>query len=243
MLSKPIVHVVTRVRSGLTQALRMALEPGASVRPWEGIPRLSDVAATDIVVADLTDFPCAVDQERLRGLLDCADLWLVVEAGVPSSEFLAVLARASANIVKCTALERREGFLRLTNLLNSKLEGPSADHIVDLVLSKEPFLRPAEQLVTAVCRWPHDIRHPRDLATACGLRLTDVKQRVSALGFTRVEHFIVAVRSVSYEQLVAQRRVPIQVARRLTGITDPSNHRRELARAVLHSPSALRHLA
>jgi hypothetical protein len=204
---------------------------------------LSEVSATDIVVVDLHDFPSAIDQERSRRFLDYADLWLVVETGVASSEFLAALARPSARVVRCTALERKEGFVGLTKALTSKLKGPPASNVVELVLSKEPFLRPAESLVRAICTRPHDIRHPMDLATACGLRLAALKQNLAGLGFTRVEHFIVAVRTVSYEQLVAQYRLPIQLARRFAGITDPSNHRREFRRALEHSPNAVSRIA
>jgi hypothetical protein len=37
-------------------------------------------------------------------------------------------------------------------------------------------------------------------------------------------------------------RLPVQMARRVMGVTDVSNHRRELSRALRHSSTALRRL-
>jgi HlyD family secretion protein len=213
------------------------------VRAWEAFPRLSDIAATDGVVADLCDFPGAPDPDRLRGLLSRADLWLLVEKDAPYAQFVHVLARADARVVACTPAERSEGFVPLARVLAGWLEGPPSDDIAKLVLSKEPLLGPFADLVRVVCAHPWEIRRPSGLADATGLRMTALKQRIARLDFTRAEHFLVAVRTIAYEQLVRERRVPIKVAMRLAGIGDPSNHRRELARAMDHSSKAMRRLA
>ncbi len=237
------MHVLSRPRSGLARALSRALQPEAVVRAWEAFPRLSDIAATDTVVADLCDFPGSPDADPLRGLLSRADLWLLVEKGVPYAEFIHVLARADARVVTCTTAERSEGFVRLATALAARLEGPPSDDFAELVLSREPLLRPLTDLVRAVCARPREIRRPRDLAGAVGMRLTALKRRIAELGFTRAEHFIIAVRTIACEQLLHQRGVPLQVARRLTGIGEPSNHRKQLARAMDHSPQAMRRFA
>ena len=223
--------------------LSRSLEPEFCVHPWESFPRLSEVRATDIVVADLADFPSGADLDRLRGLLDCSDLWLVVDEGVAYAEFLQVLAGTTTHVFACTPHDRSDGFRSLARALGERLQGPPVHEIAELVLSKEPVLRSVEGLVRAICSRPHDIRRPRDLASAGSLRISDLKRRVATLGFTRIEHFIVTVRTVAYEQLVVQRKLPVQVARRLSGITDPSNHRREMGRALTNSPNATKRLA
>jgi hypothetical protein len=243
MSVKALVHVIGGGRSGLAVALKRALEPEARVRAWESFPRLSEIGATDIVVADLPDFPSRTNPDQLRNLIDCADLWLVVEDSVGYSEFLKMLAGTTVHVLSCTLADRNEGFSRIARALNEKLRGPPVHDIAELVLSKEPVLHVVGDLVRTICARPRDIRHPRDLARACGLRLTALKRCIVPIGFTRVEHFIVAVRTVAYEQLVAQRKLPIQIARRLSGITDPSNHRRELGRALKNSPTAASRLA
>ncbi|MGH7615468.1 MAG: efflux RND transporter periplasmic adaptor subunit, partial [Gemmatimonadales bacterium] len=195
------------------------------------------------VVADLCDFPGSTDPDRLRGLLSRADLWLLVEKDAPYAQFVHVLAGADARVVACTPAERSEGFVGLVGALAGWLQGPPSDDLAKLVLSKEPLLGPLADLVGVVCAHPWEIRRPSGLADATDLRLTAVKQRLAGLDFTRTEHFLVAVRTIAFEQLVHSRRVPIQVARRLAGIGDPSNHRKELARAMDHSSKAMRRLA
>ncbi len=243
MQSKPVVHVVSRARSGLARALSRALQPEAAVRAWEAFTRLTDIAAKDTVVADLCDFPGSPDPDRLQGLLSRADLWLLVEKGAPYADFLHMPARADARVVPCTAAERSEGFVRLAGALSAMLEGPSSEELAALVLTKEPLLRPLADLLGAVCAHPREIRRPKHLADATGLRLTALKHRLAELDFVRAEHFIVAVRAIAIEQLVHHRGIPLKAARRLAGVGDPSNHRKELARALDHSSTAMRRLA
>ncbi len=212
------------------------------VRSWEEFPRLGEIGATDTVVADLGDFPGTVDPERLRGLLTRADLWLVVEKGAPYAEFMHVLARAPSRVLELGASDRREGFRQLAGKLRAKFQRPLPEEIAELVLSKEPTRRCVEDLVKAVCADLQSIRRPRDLAGTAGLRLTVVKGKLESLDFTRTEHFIVAVRTIAYEQLVAVRRLPVQLAWRISFLGDKSNHRRELARALDHSSRAMRRL-
>ena len=65
-----------------------------------------------------------------------------------------------------------------------------------------------------------------------------LKRTLAHLGFHLVEHFIVCVRMVAFEQLMARQRLPLVVARRLVGIGDPTNARRQLKRARKRSGEA-----
>jgi len=62
------------------------------------------------------------------------------------------------------------------------------------------------------------------------------------LGFTRVEHFMTAVRFVALELLVRDHRITLPVARRSVGIASPTNARRQLQRARRRSVRAFRQL-
>ncbi len=155
---------------------------------------------------------------------------------------MSVLAHAPIHVVTCTPAERASGFLTLGKALRAQLAGPCTDGIADLVLAKEPSLQSLETLVRAVCTRPYEIRRPKDLARACGLGIALLKGQAKELGFTRIEHLLVCIRMVACEQLVAQRHLPLQTARRLVGIADSSNSRRQFRRARRGSPDALRKL-
>jgi hypothetical protein len=240
---RSIVHVVSRGRLGIARALSRQLEAEAIVRLCDTLPAMSTVHADDIVVAVLADFPYERNPDRLGTLLDHPHLWLVVEDGLGYSAFIQFLRCPPAHVISFTPADRENGFPRLVGALSARLQRPSAESISDLVLSKEPVLRAVESLVWAICSQPEEIRRPRDLAIARGLRLATLKEQVAQLGFTRVEHFIVCVRVVAYEQIVTRLGLSRSVARRLVGITDASNHRRELARAQQRSTIAIRRFA
>jgi hypothetical protein len=53
-----------------------------------------------------------------------------------------------------------------------------------------------------------------------------------------VDHFMVCVRAVAYEQLVVVARMPHAAARTRAGFTDASNMHRHVMRALAHSPQA-----
>jgi transcriptional regulator GlxA family with amidase domain len=117
-----------------------------------------------------------------------------------------------------------------------RILGPTAESIATLVLRTEPTLDPVGALVQAVCIEPWRIRRPRDLAKRCAISLAELRRRCVKVGFTRVEHFMICVRLVAYEQLVAIARLPLTTARLLAGFTDPSNMRRHIKRAARRSP-------
>jgi hypothetical protein len=96
--------------------------------------------------------------------------------------------------------------------------------------------------VAIVCAHPWLVRRPRDLADLSHTSLRILKLDCLNLGFTRVEHFIVYVRAIAYEQLVA-RGLSARDARRISGFSDPSNMRRHLRRALRRSPDVLNRLS
>ena len=116
------------------------------------------------------------------------------------------------------------------------LGGPSGSELAKLVLAGGAVFRALEPLVEAVCSQPWRIRHPRDLAAAVEVPLTWLRRICCDAGFNRVEHFIVCVRVVAYEQLVVTGRMARSAARRRVGFDDPSNMRRHFSRALQRSP-------
>jgi len=114
---------------------------------------------------------------------------------------------------------------------------PRADTIAGLVLEREPALVPLGGLVRLVCERPWQIRRPRDLAAACGHSVRTVRRQVAQVGFLRVEHFLTCVRHVALEQLAAHLHLPLPAARRIVGIADRANARRQLRRARRSTPA------
>jgi hypothetical protein len=114
---------------------------------------------------------------------------------------------------------------------------PAGSAIASLVLQREPALASLDTLVRLVCERPWQIRRPRDLAAACGHSVRTVRRRVAKVGFLRVEHFLTCVRHVALEQLSTCLHLTLPQARRLVGIADRANARRQLRRARRSTPA------
>lgn len=114
---------------------------------------------------------------------------------------------------------------------------PEPAAITALVLAREPALAPLGALVQLVCERPWHIRRPRDLAAACGHSVRTVRRQVGRVGFLRVEHFLTCVRHVALEQLATCLQLSLPAARRLVGIADRANARRQLRRARRSTPA------
>jgi hypothetical protein len=114
---------------------------------------------------------------------------------------------------------------------------PAGGAIASLVLQREPALASLATLVHLVCERPWQIRRPRDLAAACGHSVRTVRRQVARVGFLRVEHFLTCVRHVALEQLSACLHLTLPQARRLVGIADRANARRQLRRARRSTPA------
>ena len=143
----------------------------------------------------------------------------------------------------CDAAERSSGFDTVAAALTRRIVGPSGSEIAALVLASESGLTgDIAAMVRVVCERSWELRHPKQLAAALGMRLPAVKGALAALGFERVEHFMTYVRWVAFEQIMAVHRLKAPLASRLAGITDLSNLRRQMSRARRGSARALRRL-
>jgi hypothetical protein len=196
------------------------------------VPALRDVGAGDVVVVDLSDPPEPVDFARLAMVGGRVPVYVVSGEGLISPRWLEFVSHGKVQVVP----DHRA----LVAAVVQRLRGPSGERLGELVVQAAPALRAQESLVQAICAAPWAIRRPRDLASSCGLALAELKRRCRTLGFVRVEHFLMCVRLVAYEQLVAVHRLPVATARLLAGFGDPSNLRRHAKRAALRSaPVAL----
>jgi hypothetical protein len=217
------------------------------IRHWQTIPPRYAVGPGDLVVLDLADSPEPADPERLRVLIGHTHLYVVVGSNPIQPVWLALLAsgaqaRIPITIVECGPQERSGRYRVLVSRLLGRLRGPSGDELAQLVLQGERFFAPAEALVRMICRDPWGVRRPRDLAAAAGMSDDSLRGSCGNLGFTRVEHFMTAVRIVALELLVRERQSPLPLARRLVGISSPTNARRQLQRARRRSARAFRKL-
>jgi len=232
------IHVVAGDRAGLFPALARDLAGFAQLRHWDGVPSATAVAATDCIIVDLTSLPAEFATDEFAPLLERATLWLVTGEAPVHPAWVDLAARTSARVVSCGAVERAAGYGTVTEALLEEFARQTGRRLAHLVLEHEPVFQPVEPLVELICQHPWRVRRPKDLARLTGQKIDGLKRTLAHLGFHRVEHFIVCVRMVAFEQLLARQRLPIAVARRLVGIGDPTNARRQLKRARKHSGEA-----
>lgn len=202
------------------------LESKVDARHWACVPPARDVGAGDIVVVDLTNPRATIEPCRLQPLVGCATLCLVPGNAPIHPQWLDLASQPGVHVLTAGWHDR---LLRL-------IQGPGGDRIAELVLDAEPALDPLKALVVVVCCDPWSIRRPRDLALRCRMTPGAVRRQCAQAGFARVEHFIICVRLVACNKLVAIERLPIRTARALAGFDDPSNMRRHARRAALRSP-------
>jgi hypothetical protein len=233
-----VVHVIVQARGGLLRALTRALQGLVQVRHWRAMPNAERVAATDVLVVDLADLPEGVTAADLAPMLERATCWLVPGAKPVETSWLAMSGQPAVRVAPCDTAARAKGFEPVVGALHEQFTRQTGRLLAKLVLEHEPVFRPAEQLVELVCHHPWRVRRPKDLALLTGQRLSRLKAVLAELGFHRVEHFIVCVRMVAFEQLMSRERLPLSVARRLVGIGDPTNARRQLRRARKSSGEA-----
>jgi hypothetical protein len=236
------VHVIARDRAQLFHTLSADLAGLVQLRFSEGVPTGERVEATDLLVVDLVDLPDPFVPEGFAPLLERATLWLVTGDAPVHPAWVELASKTGARVVACSAAERAAGFGPVVQALQEELSRQTGRRLARLVLEHEPVFRAVETLVELVCQHPWRVRRPRDLALLTGIRISRLKVTCAALGFHRVEHFIVCVRMVAFEQLLARQRLPLAVARRIVGIGDPTNARRQLKRARTRSGEAFQKL-
>jgi RND family efflux transporter MFP subunit len=239
---EPSLHVVAPDRSALVAVLEERLGRHTRVRHHATLPPVRTLGSADLLVIDLDDGRHSPDPRQLLPLLARLEVWLVYGDCTVSAHWLDAARWPNVHFVHCDEMERAAGLQSLTASLLQRVAGPSSAEIAALVLAREPGLEEVEPLVRAVCEGPWEVRHPAQLAAAAAISLAAVKRTLEALGFDRVEHFITYVRWVVFEQLVGVHRLRVPLARRLAGIGDPSNLRRQMERARRGSARALRRL-
>ena len=243
MSSTPTVHVVASAHTSLLAGLEGRLGRHARLQHHVALPGPKAVHSTDILVIDLDDAPESPDAHTLLPLLTRLEVWLVAgERGV-SPSWQDAVRWPGVKLTRCDTAERASGFDTVASALLRRIVGPSGSEIAALVLASESGLTgDIAAMVRVVCERSWELRHPKQLAAALGMRLPAVKHSLAALGFERVEHFMTYVRWVAFEQIMVVHRLKAPLASRLAGITDLSNLRRQMSRARRGSARALRRL-
>jgi len=240
----PRVCVLARGRGGLHAALSVALAQSAHVRPWGAVPPLREVRAGDVLVVDLSDPPSCADPSTLEACLARgAGLCLVLGDSLVAPAWVEIARLPGVRILRCSFSHGHLGYGAVVAEVLERVRGPTGERIATLVLQSEPALGPVEYLVRAICLEPWCIRRPRDLARRCAISLAELRRRCAEIGFARVEHLMIYVRLVAYEQLIATACLSVATARLLAGFPDPSNMRRHARRAALRSPAVASALA
>ena len=181
----------------------------------------------------------AVVQQHLAGAEMCRARW---------TSYAVLMRHARAVCARSWFTRRNMGDSKPRTQMVVDLTHPRTTldgHSLDLLLgraSAEPALRSLRSLVEAVCTDPWSIRRPHHLAIRCRMSLAAVKRQCVSAGFARVEHCILCIRLLAYEQLVVVEHMPARRARLLAGFDDPSNMRRHVRRAAGRSPLVARAL-
>jgi hypothetical protein len=240
-----VVHAVTALPSAVLAAVEKGFGGSVAIRHWDVVPPLHAIPPGDLVVVDPTDFHRTRDVDRIRSLASRAEVFLVVEEGPISASWLTLIERGEdvfLRVIRCGTDQRMKGYPSLVSMLAGRLRGLSGEEVARLVLEHEPFFEPVAPLVSAICRDPWGLRRPKELARAVGVAHRWLRESCRALGFTRVEHLMIAVRMVALELLVRERRLTLSIARRQVGISNPTNARGQLQRARRRSIRAFRQL-
>jgi len=234
----PAVHLFARKGSPLIAQLSQSLRGFVQVRWSERVPAVDRLETGDIFVVDLAELPPRLTPDDVASVLEHGALWLVPGGEPVQPYWLELASRSGTRVVPCDAEARARGVPHLVDALQDTLGRQSGRQLSRLVMDQEPVFRPVEPLVELICQHPWRIRRPRDLALHTGMRIGPLKRQLAELGFHRVEHFIVCVRMVAFEQLMAHERLPIAMARWRVGIGDTTNARRQLRRAKKSSRDA-----
>lgn len=240
MGTEPVVHLIGSREGDVGALLTAALAGGTHVRYWASAPAPDQVGAGDQIVVDLTGGEPRVRPDAVRLLAEAADIWLVTGVDLAPAPWVALARDPRVRLVSPGS--KPDGLLALVRDLGQQMRAPSGGEVARLVLHHTPLFEPVAPFVTAVCEQPWRVRRPCDLAAVTGVSRHRLLQTCRRLGFSRVEHFITAVRMVALSLLTAERGVTLAVARRSLGITDTSNARRQLERALHRSGAALRQL-
>jgi len=241
-LSLPCVHIVGAQHDALLATLRELSAGSVRLTGWHRAPGPSAVTPNDLVIVDLTTPRDHIEPRSVTALLGLVEVWLVVGVNPVDPGWVDRARHSRVQVIQVGTGADEHVFDALVTALLDRYRGPSWAIDAAHLLVLEPGLRQLERYVAIVCAHPWLVRRPRDLADLSHTSLRILKLDCLNLGFTRVEHFIVYVRAIAYEQLVA-RGLSARDARRISGFSDPSNMRRHLRRALRRSPDVLNRLS
>lgn len=237
-----VIHLVAASKiplvSLLTQTLRLS-----TVRWWTSVPAVSALQPGHCLVIDLLDGGRLVQASAVARLLSRAQVFLVTGTTSVAPEWLELARQEAIRIVRCPGCSASERFVKLVAAIEAETCGPTGAEVAAQVLKREARFAPVADVVKIICERPWEIRRPTELVGLATTVLPALKRSIGELGFRRIEHFIVAVRLIAFEELVGRRHVPPSTARRLVGLIDPANVSRQLRRARVGSPAAFRDLA
>lgn len=235
------LHVVTGDRSPLGRAVKATIPPNVLLSIFRDAGLSKGVEHGDLVIVDLTDSSTRISQVSLTNLIGSAETWLVASDDL-SSIALAAL-RPSHVRVFTVHPGNLDGYRELMDKLSYRLSDVEEGAMLAMALiRRDGALGRVADLVTTICARPKDVRRPRDLSRMSGRELRDVRSLLVSLGFSRTEHFIIAVKMLALEQLIGLWDVPPSKARVLLGLEDSTNSRRQLRRAARGSPTVIARL-
>ena len=210
----------------------------ARVVPASRIPALS--SPLDLIVVDFANLPSQASAHEALIWAQGDAFWALVGSRPLMPEWIPVLRHSGVHVISISqaTLDIRE----LSMALREVVCRTGCDSLVDLVLRAEPFLKRLEPAVHAILANPWTLRRPRDLASYLEMGFADLRSLCRSVGFRRVEHLLIAVRMIAFEQLVARAGTTVRIAREAVGIDDPSNARKQLNRARRYSRTAFRSL-
>ncbi len=240
MRAKVVIHLVSASAALARLLISGTMEEGVEVRVVASPELDFELGAHDQCVVDLGCLPAGMRPERVLRVVRRYATWLLVGSSPIPSEWVPILREDRARVVPL--ISGRPDTNGLLSALREAIAEPSGTEIAGLVINGEPLLRPLGPLVLAICCRPWSVRRLRELAQAVGTRPRDVLLQCEASGFERAEHLIICVKTIALEQLCGSKGTPLSVARRLVGIRDPSNARRQLKRAQRSSGRAFRQL-
>jgi hypothetical protein len=181
-------------------------------------------------------------REWLARALDYCDVWILVRSTGTLSCVMTALSRTNVRVMVCNLQERTAGCPAAIGDIARSLGNVVADDIVQYVIDGEPLLGGIKEIVEAICGDLIGVRRPRDVALACHVTLGKLREQAKGLGFSRIEHLIVCVRLIAFQQVQSRGGLTTSAAKRLVGWNDASNVRKQLGRAKAGSQEGVNHL-
>lgn len=232
------VHLLSSRAAELPVVLVGSARRIARVRSSPEWPPLTALHSEDIAVVDLDFLPTAArSPERALAVAQRVPVWIVSGSRAVSPAWLEVVQQQQVRTMEACNLG---DWSRVADALTRSLRGPSSEVLLDLLIAANPALTALARILGVLCEDLAQIRRPSTLARHCGIPLASLRTTCRRCGFRRVEHLLTYVRHVLVQELVAHLGCGVGEARDLVGISDLSNHRRQVGRARCSTGTAWR---